>query len=128
MSSSQSNKLGQIYVEWDIKTQILRYVSACSVVRNSNCTNSTFCIETHLNKKTFSLMVVVLHCEDCGSTSEHGVFGSLQGHHLGLHVVVHHLCHHICSTDAASHLQHVDTRLRHAEHQVLCIPHHLEFS
>ena len=44
MSSSQSNKLGQIYVEWDIKTQILRYVSACSVARNSNCTNSTLCI------------------------------------------------------------------------------------
>ena len=44
MSSSQSNKLGQIYVEWDIKTEILRYVSACSVARNSNCPNSTLCI------------------------------------------------------------------------------------
>ena len=44
MSSSQSNKLGQIYVEWDIKTQILRYVSACSVARNSNCTMYTLCI------------------------------------------------------------------------------------
>ena len=43
MSSSQSNKLGQIYVEWDIKTEILRYVSACSVARNSNCPNSTLC-------------------------------------------------------------------------------------
>ena len=30
---SQSNKLGQIYVKWYIKTQILRYVSACSVAR-----------------------------------------------------------------------------------------------
>ena len=43
MSSSQSNKLGQIYVEWDIKTQILRYVSACSVARNSNCPMYTLC-------------------------------------------------------------------------------------
>ena len=43
MSSSQSNKLGQIYVEWDIKTQILRYVSACLVARNSNCTMYTLC-------------------------------------------------------------------------------------
>ena len=43
MSSSQSNKPGQIYVEWDIKTQILRYVSACSVARNSCCPNSTLC-------------------------------------------------------------------------------------
>ena len=31
--TSQSNKLGQIYVKWYIKTQILRYVSACSVAR-----------------------------------------------------------------------------------------------
>ena len=37
------NKLGQIYVEWDIKTEILRYVSACSVARNSNCTMYTLC-------------------------------------------------------------------------------------
>ena len=43
MSSSQSNKLGQIYVEWDIKTEILRYVSACSVARNSNCPMYTLC-------------------------------------------------------------------------------------
>ena len=43
MSSSQSNELGQIYVKWDIKTQILRYVSARSVARNSNCPNSTLC-------------------------------------------------------------------------------------
>ena len=43
MFTSQSNKLGQIYVEWDIKTEILRYVSACSVARNSNCPNSTLC-------------------------------------------------------------------------------------
>ena len=43
MSSSQWNELGKIYVKWDIKTQTLRYVSARSVARNSNCPNSTLC-------------------------------------------------------------------------------------
>ena len=80
---------------------------------------------TDLNKKTFCLMVVVLNCEDCGSTSEHGVFGSLQSDHLCLHVVVHHLGDNICPAYAPSHLQHVHSRLRHAEHEVLCIPDHL---
>ena len=32
-----------MYVKWDIKTQILRYVSARSIARNSNCPNSTLC-------------------------------------------------------------------------------------
>ena len=31
-------------VGWDIKTQILRYVSACLVARYSNCPNSALCI------------------------------------------------------------------------------------
>ena len=41
--TSQSNKLGQIYVKWYIKTQILRYVSACSIARKTYCPNSTLC-------------------------------------------------------------------------------------
>ena len=56
MSSSQSNKLGQIYVEWDIKTEILRYVSACSVARNSNCPNSTLCIGETLWEMSYKVI------------------------------------------------------------------------
>ena len=41
MSSSQSNKLGQIYVEWDIKKQILRYVSAW--LRGTQTAQCTHC-------------------------------------------------------------------------------------
>ena len=43
MFSFQLNKLGQIYVKWYIKTQILRYVSACSVGRKTYCLQSTHC-------------------------------------------------------------------------------------
>ena len=42
MFSFQQNKLRQIYDKWYIKTQILRYVSACSVGRKTYCTNYTF--------------------------------------------------------------------------------------
>ena len=42
--SFQPNKLGQIYVEWYIKTQILRYVSACSVGRKRYYPICTLCI------------------------------------------------------------------------------------
>ena len=41
--SFQPNKLGQIYVEWYIKTQILRYVSACSVGRKTYYPKCTLC-------------------------------------------------------------------------------------
>ena len=43
MFSFQPNKLGQIYVKWNIKTQILRYVSACSFGRKTYCTKYTLC-------------------------------------------------------------------------------------
>ena len=38
--SFKPNKLGQIYVQWYIKTQILRYVSACSVGRKYTTQNA----------------------------------------------------------------------------------------
>ena len=73
MSSPQSNELGQIYVKLDIKTQILRYVSARSVARNSNCQNNTLCIGdliTLLNASAlgFLLQLPMLLNEnkDCG--------------------------------------------------------------
>ena len=40
--SFQTNKLGQIYVQWD-NFVILRYVSACSVGRKTYCPNSILC-------------------------------------------------------------------------------------
>ena len=43
MFSFQLNKLGQIYVQWYIKTYILRYVSACSVGRKTYCPMYTLC-------------------------------------------------------------------------------------
>ena len=81
--------------------------------------------KTDLDKKTLCLMVVVLNCEDCRATSEDCVFGSLQRDHLGLNVVVHHLGDDVGPADASPHLQHVHSRLGHAEHEVLCVPNHL---
>lgn len=43
MVSFQPNKLGQLYVKWYIKSQILIYVSACSVGRKTYCTKYTLC-------------------------------------------------------------------------------------
>ena len=55
MPSFKRNKLGQILIKWYIKTQILRYVSACLVGRKTYCTNSTMC-----SAKNDGLYLVVL--------------------------------------------------------------------
>ena len=68
-SSSQSNELGQIYVKWDIKTQILCYVSARSVARNSNCPNSTLC--TVVPDSPLHIFVIAHYLSQIGVASIH---------------------------------------------------------